>query len=229
LHSFHNKPDPTQHLRATSFRSVRTSSHRIRRRLIHSSSSVLIWSVRSIWRNIAGELLGLRWKDCDFENRRFTISNTVWRGQLQTTKTEASDRTIGIPEPLVRTLSTHREETKHKAPDDFVFCQEDGKPIDPDSLRRLGIYPAREKAKIPFQKRASGCHAFRRFVASAIHKHTGSLKLAQQQLGHSNVSTTANIYTAVDDEQVTETADALGKVFCGRSVVETLSVSSLVN
>ena len=26
------------------------------------------------------------------------------------------------------------------------------KPIDPDSLRRLGIYPALEKAGIPFQK-----------------------------------------------------------------------------
>src|SRR5262249_34505760 len=34
----------------------------------------------------AGELLVLRWKDCDLTNRRFTISNTVWRGQLQTTK-----------------------------------------------------------------------------------------------------------------------------------------------
>src|SRR5262249_6944869 len=35
----------------------------------------------------AGELLALRWKDCDFKNCRFTISNTVWRGELQTTKT----------------------------------------------------------------------------------------------------------------------------------------------
>jgi len=54
-----------------------------------------------------------------------------------------------------------------------------------------------------------------------IHKQTGSLKLAQQQLGHSTLSTTADIYTAVDEEQVAETAEALGKAFCGRSVVET--------
>jgi hypothetical protein len=38
-----------------------------------------------------------------------------------------------------------------------------------------------------------------------------SLKLVQQQLGHSTLSTTADIYTSVDEEQVTETAHALGK------------------
>jgi integrase len=177
----------------------------------------------------AGELLALRWKDCDFKNRRFTILNTVWRGELQTTKTEASDRTIGMPEPLVRTLTAHQEESKFTGADDFVFCQADGRPIDPDSLRRFGIYPALDKAGIPFQKRASGCHAFRRFVASMIHKQTGSLKLAQQQHGHSTLSTTADIYTAVDEEQVAQTADALGKAFCGRSVVETPCISNSVN
>ena len=55
------------------------------------------------------------------------------------------------------------------------------------------------------------------------------VQLAQQQLGHSTLSTTADIYTSVDEEQVTETAEALGKAFCGRSVVETPCVSNSVN
>jgi len=177
----------------------------------------------------AGELLALRWKDCDFINRRFTIANTVWRGKLQTTKTESSDRTIGMPEPLFRTLTEQRTESKFTDASDFVFAQADGKPIDPDSLRRLGIYPALEKAGIPFQKRASGCHAFRRFVASVIHKQTGSLKLAQKQLGQSTLATTAHIYTSVDEAQVTETAATVGKAFCGRSVVETVQSRNSVN
>jgi len=46
---------------------------------------------------------------------------------------------------------------------------------------------------------------------------------------HSTLSTTADIYTSVDEEQVAETADALGKAFCGRSVVETPCVSNSVN
>ena len=44
------------------------------------------------------------------------------------------------------------------------------------------LYPALEKAGVPFEKRASGCHAFRYLVASIIHQATGSLKLAQSQL-----------------------------------------------
>jgi hypothetical protein len=62
-----------------------------------------------------------------------------------------------------------------------------------------------------------------------IHKQMRSLKLAQQQLGHSKLSTTADIYTSVDEEQVAETAEALGKVFCGMSVVETPCISNSVN
>ena len=116
------------------------------------------------------------------------------------TKTEASDRTIGMPEPLAATLTALKEKSDFTKAEDFMFCQADGKPIDPDSLRRSGIYPAMAKAGIPFQKRASGCHAFRHFVAPMIHKQTGSLKLAQQQLGHSTLSTTADIYTFVDEE-----------------------------
>src|SRR5262245_2107183 len=111
-----------------------------------------------------------------------------------------------------------------------ILCSAKGRKADRSRFtRRLGIYPALKKAGIPFEKRASGCHAFRRFVASMIHKQTGSLKLAQQQLGHSTLSTTADIYTSVAEEQVAETAEVLGKAFCGRSVVETPCVSNSVN
>jgi len=58
---------------------------------------------------------------------------------------------------------------------------------------------------------------------------TGSLKLAQQQLGHSTLATTADIYTDVDEEQVTETAKTLGEALCGRPVVETARGSNSVN
>ena len=77
-------------------------------------------------------------------------------------------------------------------------------------------------ARIPLQKRASDCHAFRHLVGALIHKETGSLKLAQKQLGHANVSTTGDIYTHIDDADLDKNASVLGKAFaeiCGRSVV----------
>lgn len=170
----------------------------------------------------AGELLALRWMDVDFLRKRIMITGSLWHGKLVTTKTEASDREIGMSDQLARILMAHRGGSNYRAADDFVFCKTDGTPMDPDSLRRQGIYPALKVVGIPYVKRASGCHAFRHLVGSIIHKETGSLKMAQEQLGHSDVGTTGNIYVHTDDEQVNRSAEILGNALndiCGKSVV----------
>jgi integrase len=73
---------------------------------------------------------------------------------------------------------------------------------------------------------------FRHLAATLVHRKTGSLKLAQEQLGHSNVSTTANIYTDVDEADMVGAADALAQalgVSCGKPVVESVAGAALVN
>ena len=170
----------------------------------------------------AGELLALRWKNIEFLRKRITITHSLYRRKLQTTKSEASDREIGLSRALEQVLLEHRGLAQFKGDDDFVFCRADGTPLDPDSLRRSGIYPALKAAGVQYVKRASGCHAFRHLVGSVIHKETGSLKLAQEQLGHSSISITGDIYVHTDGEQVDSTAEILGKTLggiCGKSVV----------
>jgi integrase len=173
----------------------------------------------------AGELLALQWQEIDFLERRITIARSLWRRRFQTPKTEASKRTLRISPEIAQVLLEHRQASTFTAPDDFVFCQLDGRPIDPDSLRTYGIYAALEKAEHPVRKRASGCHAFRHLPGSIIHRKTGSVKLAQKQLGHSNVATTGDIHTHVDDDEMDGTAQVLGEAFSGiggRNVVETV-------
>ena len=136
-----------------------------------------------------------------------------------------------MPEALIRILADHRADSECKAAEDFVFCRADGNPIDPDSLRRLGIYPALKRAGIPFVKRASGCHAFRHLAGSIVHGQTGSLKLAQKQLRHATVTTTGNIYTHVRKDKLDDLASILGKAlgeFCWRTVVGSSSDGDLV-
>jgi integrase len=162
----------------------------------------------------------------DFLRKRIFIAGSLWRGKLVSTKTEASDREIGMSGHLTRILMEHRKVASFKDPGDFVFSKADGTPIDPDSLRRQGIYPALKAADIPYVKRASGCHAFRHLAGSIIHKETGSLKMAQEPLGHADVGTTGDIYIHTDDEQVSRSAEILGNVLgdsCGLIVVETVS------
>lgn len=177
-----------------------------------------------------GELLALRWYNIDFLRKRISITDNLYRGELQSTKSESSDRTIGMSKELEQILLEHRSASQFKGPDDFVFCQADGTPIAPDSLRRCGIYPALKAAGVPYVKRASGCHAFRHLAGSVIHKETGSLKDAGEQLGHADVSTTGNIYVHLDEEQVSRNAEILGRVLgiCGKSVVNPVQGSESV-
>jgi integrase len=157
--------------------------------------------------------------------KRIEITHSLWRGKLVSTKTEASDRELGMSDQLIQILRAHRSGSNFREPDDFVFCQTGGSPMDPDSLRRQGIYPALKAAGIPYVKRASGCHAFRHLVGSIIHKETGSLKMAQEQLGHSNTGTTGYIYVHTEDEQINRSAEILGNALDdegGRSVVKTV-------
>ena len=58
-----------------------------------------------------GEILGLRWKDIDFENNRIFVRQTLSeRGELKYgAKNKTSIRTIHIPNILVEELRTHRK------------------------------------------------------------------------------------------------------------------------
>jgi hypothetical protein len=53
----------------------------------------------------------------------------------------------------------------------------------------------------------------------------------QEQLGHSNISITGDIYVHTDDEQVDRTAEVIGKALggiCGKSVVSPVLESGSV-
>ena len=105
------------------------------------------------------------------------------------------------------------------ADDDLIsrFQQDkpDGSPLNPDVLRRDVLYPALDRLRIPRLKGASGFHAFRHTAGSVVEERTGRLKLAQKLLRHSNVSTTADIYTHTSRQSEREAAVALERAYFG--------------
>ncbi|HSS98245.1 MAG TPA: site-specific integrase [Terriglobales bacterium] len=142
-----------------------------------------------------GELLGLQWKNIDFDGQTLEIKQSLWEGELVSTKTEGSVRAIFFGPSLLSALMSQMQNSKHIDSADFVFCKEDGSPLNPDVLRRDVLYPVLDRLGIPRSSRAAGFHTFRHSAATIVNQKTGNLKLVQKLLGHSNLSTTADVYT----------------------------------
>jgi len=180
-----------------------------------------------------GELLGLRWQDIDFDQKLINKRYVVYRGQLveglkQTRRTgRAKSHVIGMSDLVVNLLRAHQSSSSFPEMQHFVFCREDGRPLDPDHIRRYVLYPAMETAGIPVVARESGLHMFRHTVVSMVAKRLG-LKQAQDQAGHADIGTTSDTYTHVDAEQKLLSADTLQDAFAAH-LLPTFDPGKLTN
>ena len=168
-----------------------------------------------------GEILGLKWSAVDFNTNRIHICNNVLysadRGIYEDTpKTKESVRYITLPAETMALLSKYRAWQagerlrlgEYYQNQDFVFSQDNGNPMHPDSVtdwlakfsRRHGlphIHP----------------HAFRHTMASLLYFNGVDSVSISKRLGHAQVSTTANIYAHVMEAADQRNADILADVF----------------
>jgi len=103
-----------------------------------------------------------------------------------------------------------KENSNHGGQDDFVFCKDDGSPLNPDVLR-----PTPDRLGIVRSSRAAGFHTFRHSAATIVNQRTGNPRLVQKLLGHSNLSTTADVYTHTSAEADRSAALALEQAIFG--------------
>jgi len=159
-----------------------------------------------------GEALALRWQDLHLGARSISIHRSCWRtfSFMDSTKTGVS-RTIPMPATLSQSFCHHWACESSRcgalADSDLIFRGDDKRAYSPDFLRREVLYPVLRGLGVPCGDRESGFHRFRHSAGSIIVSKTGNLKLAQTLLGHSSISTTADIYTHV---QPAELAGAVG-------------------
>lgn len=164
-----------------------------------------------------GEILGLKWEQVDFDNKRIHICRTIMytpdRGIYEDTpKTASSVRYISLPDETVRLLRQYRswqnEQRLHMGEywqdQDFVFCQDDGSPMHPDSVPNwLGKFSKRHG--LPH----INAHAFRHTMASMLYFNGMDSVSISHRLGHAQVSTTANIYAHIIEEADRQSADII--------------------
>ncbi len=162
-----------------------------------------------------GELLALEWRHVDFSAGVIKVEQSLWRGQIVAPKTIGSARIVPYGAILGDILADHKRSSLHNQPGDFVFCKPDGDSLNQDILRKDVLYPILDRLHIPRPKRSAGFHCFRHSAASLINNRTGNLKLAQNLLGHSNLSTTADVYTHTSTEAQREASEILEQAVFG--------------
>lgn len=164
-------------------------------------------------------MLGLRWQDVDFEAGRLLLKHNLWRRQLVTPKTKARARVIHLPQGLADVLRAHREVSPWKDSTDYVFARLDGTPYDPDHMRNQVLYPVLDRCGIERRKFEHGCHLFRHTAGSLVHAASRDLKMTQELLGHTRISTTADIYVHLPERVAQEATEILARELVGELVV----------
>ena len=164
----------------------------------------------------SGEALGLQWSDVDFEKRLITVNHTLsdvgGKHFLTTPKTKTSRRTIYMNETLIEILKEHKLQ-QHK----LIFSL-GGKFEHPEMIftSELGNYKDRSCLNTSFRRYLKGTdfefmtlHCLRHTNATLLLNSGVDLKIVSEHLGHSDVGTTANIYTDVLDSTRKKTAEII--------------------
>jgi integrase len=127
-----------------------------------------------------GEALGLKLGEHvsdDFSTIR--VKQSVWRGSVQTPKTDNAVREIDLPTSLAAFLKVHISGRTSG----FVFESESGRPLTQRNVLRDGLRKIGRDLKF---ERGKGFHAFRRFRTAHLRKNRVPWDLQKLWLGHAN-------------------------------------------
>ena len=151
------------------------------------------------------EVLGLQWRDFDFEHGTVTINRSIReisahqpdgtrRSQIveEEPKTQASNRTLTLSPPVLRALFDHRKNLPDRSallPDSWILATKNGTPPRPSNLQRA----------LTRELEANGVRIIRihdvRHTAIVMALEAGTpIEAVSQGAGHSRLDTTKSIY-----------------------------------
>jgi len=168
------------------------------------------------------EVLGLKWSAIDFDEGTITIRHTVHSGKdgpigKDRLKTKSSYRTLPLHENIREILLEERNKQERmrkvmrsaysKEYTDYICVDALGRLYDPNYVTShfATLLKQNNMRKIRF-------HDLRHSCASLLVAQGVSMKLIQEWLGHSDMGTTANIYSHVDSVSKLYTGNVISEV-----------------
>ncbi|WP_313027920.1 tyrosine-type recombinase/integrase [Brucella sp.] len=139
----------------------------------------------------ASEQWAIRWVHLDLKKGFVSVETRVDAyGEFDTTKSSAGRRTVPIGKAMLEQLKAWKGETKHSAPDDFVFTDSTGGFVRHTNFMKRDWKPTIELAKVE----AIGWHALRHFAISTWIEAGLTPKAVQTLAGHASYAITMNRY-----------------------------------
>lgn len=176
-----------------------------------------------------GELLALQWQHIEFDTKTITIEQALVRrhetdgagtlqkelNQVDAPKTESSYRVLRMPDIVVSILlawKAYAQDTLHLElqPDNYVFCNSKTGKLRTYTGFRSSYYHFLDRHQLDHSR--FHLHALRHTFATMLLESGIQPKIAQEILGHSNVTTTLNIYSHVVPEVLNGVASLLDDV-----------------
>jgi len=177
-----------------------------------------------------GEMLGLRWEDCDFEKNIISINHSLircktedgehYRFIISTPKTESGKRTIPMLKAVRNTLLKEYErqsifgftESVIDGYSGFIFQNKNKKVHNPNHindviLRIINRYNIEEITHAQIEERSPellphfSAHNLRHTFCTRLCENENNLKVIQEIMGHADISITMNVYNEATEEQ----------------------------
>lgn len=188
-----------------------------------------------------GEILGLRWEDCDFTQNNIDINhNLIYRQQesgkmelhITTPKTRAGTRIIpmfsDVRAALLQIRLKHMEEGFNECEVDgytnFIFKNRFGEMLNPHVINRAleriirdcnaeETERAEQEHREPVLLPHFSAHNLRHTFCTRLCENETNLKVIQEIMGHRNIETTMDVYNeATKEKKMSSFANLEGKI-----------------
>ena len=177
----------------------------------------------------AGEARAIRWHDVDFDNRRLRITGTLQEGKggrywIGPPKSQSAFRMVGLPAVTLAALRAHygkqyeekawaRTRGRNWENDwDLVFTTPVGRPLSKTTLRTN----FRRLVALTGLPQTLRLHDLRHSCASLLFSQGVPARTVSDLLGHSQVSTTLDLYTHVMPPASNHAAEAFDRLLAAR-------------
>ena len=189
-----------------------------------------------------GEIIGLRWEDCDFAGETISINHSLLyrqkepggscRFQISTPKTEAGIRIIPMTAEVRQALEQERQFQREAGPVDviidgysnFIFTSQAGGALSPHTVNRAieririaynnqETEAAKQEQREPQLLPHFSAHTLRHTFCARFCEHETNLKVIQEIMGHASITTTMDVYNHVTLEQKIASFKRLGETY----------------